>query len=482
MTKRMKFKCTLKSDVIISQTSSTEGNQKTLDFIPGNKFLGIVAGSLYDRKELTNEQKLAIFHSGKVRFGDAHPSAEGFRGLKVPASMYYPKLGSASQECYIHHLTDHSNKDIKAKQLKQCREGFYIFKDQVGRRVQVQKNFAIKSAYDKETRRSKDGQMFGYESLTKDLVLYFEVESDLTDELNNLIEETLRKTKHIGHSRTAEYGVVEIENADYQEMESALSPAHSGYISVYADGRLIFLDENDEPTYQPDAKALGLEGGEIDWSKSQIRTFHYAPWNGKRHTYDTDRCGIEKGSVFVVKRNKATCPEKSQYVGYYQNEGFGKVIYNPAFLAEKTNGNGLALFTLGESQSTEPASLTIAKPDTPLIAFLTNKKETATSNRSVYQLVQEEIAVLSPLFQKGKFASQWGSIRSIAMITTEGHSLTTAVENFLNHGVAKDKWEERGRKEKLIRFMKAHETEDLQNIIINLASEMAKRCTNKEED
>lgn len=82
MTKRMKFKCTLMSDLIISQTSSTEGNQKTLDFIPGNNFLGIVAGSLYDKDKLTNEQQLAIFHSGKVRFGDANPSAEGIRGLK----------------------------------------------------------------------------------------------------------------------------------------------------------------------------------------------------------------------------------------------------------------------------------------------------------------------------------------------------------------------------------------------------------------
>lgn len=482
MTKRMKFKCTLMSDLIISQTSSTEGNQKTLDFIPGNNFLGIVAGSLYDKDKLTNEQQLAIFHSGKVRFGDANPSAEGIRGLKVPASMYYPKLGSASQECFIHHLTNHSDEVIKAKQLKQCREGFYIFKDDIGKKVQVQKNFSIKSAYDKETRRSKDGQMFGYESLSKGLVLYFEVESDLSDDLTQKIVEILEKTKHIGHSRTAEYGVVEIEKCDYQEIGSANSSVNSDYISVYADGRLIFLDDNGEPTYQPDAKSLGIDGGEIDWSKSQIRTFQYAPWNGKRHTYDTDRCGIEKGSVFVVKKNKAVCPDKSQYIGSYQNEGFGKVIYNPIFLAGKANGNGVALFTLGEDIKPVSSPLEATKPDTPLITFLTSRQNIADSNRSVYQIVQKEISVMSPLFQKGMFASQWSSIRNIAMITTEAHSLTTAVENFLNHGVAKEKWEERGRKEKLIRFMKTHETEDLQNIMINLASEMAKRCKNKEED
>ena len=98
MTKTLKFKCTLESDLVLSQTSSSEGNQKTLDFIPGNNFLGIVASKLYKGG---SAESLELFHSGKVRFGDAHPSVDGIRGLKVPASMYYPKLGSAGTECYI---------------------------------------------------------------------------------------------------------------------------------------------------------------------------------------------------------------------------------------------------------------------------------------------------------------------------------------------------------------------------------------------
>ena len=102
MTKTLKFKCTLESDLVLSQTSSSEGNQKTLDFIPGNNFLGIVASKLYKGG---SAESLELFHSGKVRFGDAHPSVDGIRGLKVPASMYYPKLGSAGTECYIRDST-----------------------------------------------------------------------------------------------------------------------------------------------------------------------------------------------------------------------------------------------------------------------------------------------------------------------------------------------------------------------------------------
>lgn len=482
MTKTLKFKCTLESDIVLSQTSSSEGNQKTLDFIPGNNFLGIVASKIY---EDGSPESLEIFHSGKVRFGDAHPSRDGIRGLKVPASLYYPKLGSVSKECYIHHLTDHNCPDIKAKQLKQCREGFYSFGELTGTRVDIKKNFAIKSAYDSEARRSEDGKMFGYESLSKGLVLYFEIESDLTDDQNLQIIEALcgkNEKRHIGHSRSAEFGLVTIEQADYQEAKTSKPDEASEYVTVYADGRLIFIDDNGEYTYQPTAEAFGLDGGEIDWSKSQIRTFQYAPWNGKRHTYEADRCGIEKGSVFVIKKNTALCPEKSQYVGYYKNEGFGKVIYNPVFLAGNPEEKGKALFTLEEKEPESPRFSNIRKPSSSLIAFLENKKQTVDRNQTVYQIVQEEVKLLEPYFKKGKFASQWGSIRSLAMIANDSHLLITAIDAFLSHGIAKDKWEEQNRKGKLDDFMAQHEYDDLQSIMINLASEMAKKCKAREED
>lgn len=479
MTKTLKFKCTLESDLVLSQMSSSEGNQKTLDFIPGNNFLGIVAGKLYKD---SSAESLELFHSGKVRFGDAHPSVDGIRGLKVPASMYYPKLGSASKECYIHHLTDHLSTTIKEKQLKQCREGFFSFGETTGKRVNIQKNFAIKSAYDSEKRRSKDSQMFGYESLSKGLDMYFEVESELTDEQNQQIIDALCGKKNIGHSRSAEYGLVTIEQFDYQEVKSTKPDDNAEFITVYADGRLIFLDENGEPTYQPTAETLGVPGGEIDWSKSQIRTFQYAPWNGKRHTYEADRCGIEKGSVFVVKTNGAACPEKSQYVGFYKNEGFGKVIYNPAFLAGNPDEQGRALFTLEEKEPEQQHVANVPKPSSSLIAFLENKKQVVDSNQSVYQVVQNEVELLENYFRKGQFASQWGSIRSIAMIISDSKQLIDAIDKYLSKGIAKDKWEERGRKKLLDSFMKENKDKDLQSIMINLASEMAKKCNAREED
>lgn len=475
----LKFKCTLESDIVLSQTSSSEGNKKTLDFIPGNNFLGIVASKLYTDG---SSESLEIFHSGHVRFGDAHPSVNGIRGLKVPASMYYPKLSSAQAECYIHHLIDYDAVAVKDKQLKQCRDGFYSFDDATGVFVDTQKNFAIKSAYDSQKRRSKDHQMFGYEALSKGLVMYFEVESELSDEINQTIIKTLCGKKHIGRSRTAEFGLVNIEQAEYKEIVSSEPASSSDFVTVYADGRLIFFDENGEFTYQPTADDLGVIGGKIEWTKSQVRTFQYAPWNGKRHTFDSERCGIEKGSVFVIKLNGVLCPNRSQYVGWYKNEGFGKVIYNPAFLKGSSDKQGKAIYKLMDYKADPKAIDNDEKPASPLIDYLLNKQEATQRSQSAYQIVQDAVALFEPYFRKGTFASQWGSIRNIAMISPDSHVLISYIDSYLSHGIAKDKWEERGRKKRLDDFMRANKDRDLQSIMINLASEMAKKCKTKEED
>ena len=48
--------------------------------------------------------------------------------------------------------------------------------------------------------------------------MFFEVESDLSDEWNEEIVKALCGKRHIGHSRSAEYGLVTIEKMDYQEV------------------------------------------------------------------------------------------------------------------------------------------------------------------------------------------------------------------------------------------------------------------------
>lgn len=504
--KTLLFKCKLLSDVILSQKAATEGSQATLSFIPGNNFLGIVAKNY---AQYSQEEQVEIFHSSKVRFGDAHPSSKDAktRSLHIPASLFYPKLKSLGEESYIHHFyhrtDDHRGKDGLPQQLKQCREGFYDFNTERNEAIAIDiiKSFALKSSYDRDLRRSKDSQMFGYEGLEKGSEYLFSVEVE-NDHLAENIEESLVGIKHIGRSRTAQYGLVEISIASFDEPVSrpaTFSMDENTYITVYADGRLIFLDDSGTPTFRPTAAMLGLDG-EIIWEKSQVRTFQYAPWNGKRQTRDTDRIGFEKGSVFVVKLNQEPLPHSlPSYIGNYQNEGFGKVIYGWDLL-QKAGENGLTSLKVIKSDKEKVLEKT-PLTGTSLLAFLDKKQEQAQASAFIYKKVNEFVNNYKHLFTN-KFASQWGAIRTIAMQQVSAKELikelydktelkrreptptdsrTESMEpaGYITHGIKAKDWKNQHRDEKLRAFiedMADTQYGDLsQKALVNLASEMAKQ-------
>lgn len=507
----LQFKCHLVSDVILNQSAATEGKNVTLDFIPGNVFLGIVAAHYVDFGDRAQE----VFHSSKVRFGDAHPvccvaGKADLRSLHIPAALFYPKMKSADEVCYVHHAykreKDKENNG-KPQQLKQCRNGFYSFEHGSGERAMLQRSFAVKSAYDREKRRSKDEMMYGYESIDAGADFLFSVEVD-NETLVDDIKKALTGIQYIGRSRTAQYGTVEIMECTYTETLSSRDTVtivddngnEEKIVTVYADGRLIFLDENGEPTFQPTAKDLGIENGVINWELSQVRTFQYAPWNGKRMTREQDRCGIEKGSVFVVKVKSEQALE-SQYVGCYRNEGFGKVIYNPDFL-ETVGNNGVAKYHLKSYPVIEQKKdNNILLAGTPLLDYLQKKEKDSKIYQYIYKKINEFVSQNKKLFYGDTFASQWGTIRTIAMqyrthmaivyelfekevirTTTKDNNKKVVPMAYLTHGIAESQWKKQYRREKLKEFINEVHEEGIKKsygditakALINLAAEMAK--------
>lgn len=503
---RLQFKVVLKTDIIINQKSATEGANRTLDFIPGSNFLGIVAGKLYailksdKNSELTDKDVLAIIHSGDVRFGDAHLAHcinenDMRRCHKVPTVMFHPKLKTASEELYINYAIpsdDETQKKMRENQLKQCRSGFYDFTEQVAPQATAGKTFAIKSAHDLYARTSKEKKMYGYESLAAGSTMLFEVEVE-DEKYAGIIREALIGLKHIGRSRSAQYGLVDISEESYREVVS--HPRDGQEVTVYADSRLIFLDKDSGmPHFHPEATDLGFEGGEVDWDKSQIRTFQYAPWNFKRQCFDTDRCGIEKGSVLVIKDAKG-CPESSQYVGAYRNEGFGRVIYNPDFLAAEDE-SGRARCRLAEAEKSETQKDTQRSGlNTQLLNFLERESEREEEEFVIYSEVNKWVNKYKDLFKGEAFPSQWGTIRRLAsdlkanreihdQLFFEPQKETDARKGYLMHGVAQQKWNERGRIKHLRQFVENPEfkTEPMRRLaVVNLAAEMAKRCRKEDK-
>lgn len=83
----VQFRCVALADLVLSVASATEGAHGSLDFIPGGCFLGVAASRLYGAG---GERAWRLFHSGKVRFGDAHPSVGGVRGGAGPGGSLSP--------------------------------------------------------------------------------------------------------------------------------------------------------------------------------------------------------------------------------------------------------------------------------------------------------------------------------------------------------------------------------------------------------
>ena len=498
--KRKQYICKLLTDVIVNQKAATEGSQATLDFIPGNNFLGIVASKIYNT-DLPNEQKLLLFHSGKLRFGDAHPFVNGVRLERIPAAWYVPKLNADGTILIHHHINDFEA--YKTIQPKQCRMGFIALNKEENsvKKMSVVRNFVLKSAYDKVNRKSKDEQMYGYQSIEKDMVLSFELfaDDDIDDSLLNLVDEAMMGRKRVGRSRSAQFGLVDISSEDNWQSYQTDKPEEENHsLYLYAESRLIFLDEYGNTTFTPKVEDLNVKGN-INWGKSQIRTFQYAPWNYKRQARDTDRCGIEKGSVIVVDNAEYT-EDFNGFVGVYQNEGFGRILVNPDFL--KAHDHGISFYQFQtENSKKENRSLcnqlqelldmsANSSNDSPLLQYLKEKKEEEFVHLYVYSSVVDFVNKYHHLWNADYFSSQWGNIRNLAMCCAEKKKLLEQIDEYLTHGIAKQKWDEKKRYDILMDFLRRDlltEIEDrnqayiqyladrmFQPLVITLAAEMAK--------
>lgn len=486
--KTIQFKVTLLSDIILSQSSGSKGNKQTIDFIPGSNFLGIVAKE-YDS---FRDSQISVFHSSKLKFGDAHPVLENIRALRKPASFSTPKNNKENPVTYVHHLISNFE-SVKALQLKQSRNDFYAFVGNEAKEYKAALSFAIKSAYDRDKRRSKDEQMYGYQSMEQGCEYCFTltVDDGVESELIEKVKQTLIGKHTVGRSRTAQYGLVDIKEGSFEQSHSDFTT--NGDIVIYAESRLIFNNEYGNLTFTPEAEDFGIKGGSIEWSKSQIRTFAYSPWNFKRSCFDTERKGIEKGSVIVISGGEIAA--KSDFVGLYQNEGFGKVIVNPDFFVADSEGKSKLIFleyNIRESNKIAQSNKLINIGDIKLLDFLQKEKKREVEEKEVYKLVNEFSSKNKAIFSTDKFASQWGTIRSLAMqypikedlekelftkkTSRNGKDIDDA---YLTHGVAKEKWAERGRKEALKSFFDIIPNHMIQFAIINLAAEMAKKSEEK---
>ncbi len=417
--KKIDFKVTFLSDIVLQASSNNEGKIENLDFIPGSNFLGMVA-----RNYTAFDNPFDIFHSGKVRFGDASLLVDDKPTYKVPFSYYKPKLGGNPKN---HHLIEKFSAD---EQLKQIRSGF-ITSD--GTVVKPRYNYTQKSAYDKINRRSKDGTMYGFSAIQKDMTWQFSLTYDASIEIKQVVEKLLGK-KQLGKSKSAQYGSIMIEKFDAKS-EDIEDTTKVENVVLYAKSRWALFDKNGMPTYQPTSESLGIDPkAKILWDKCQIRTLSYTPYNTARKTKDYSRVVIEKGSVIVLDKVSKEDIEKLQSgVGAYLSEGFGEVLINPIFTQELEPAYHEGSLTLAKTKSLDS--------DKRVITFLTNRKKEQQDNFEVAKDVDAFIQAHKTKFKEVS-KSQWGQIRSIcSQSDVSDKNIKEKISNFIDHGVAKKRWE-----------------------------------------
>ncbi len=415
--KELFFKVEFLSDIVLRATSNNEGKILNLDYIPGSNFLGIAAKNYDDFKN-----SFDIFHSGKVRFGDATILYNNEITYKMPLSYFYPKLNP--EEVYnFHFLNDDELSDLG--QLKQLRNG-YITKN--FDKVSVDYNYLQKSAYDKEKRRSKDEQMFGFEAIPKGTVWQFKVQVD--DEISNkevdLIIDFLQGKKRLGKSKSAQYGLIKIEYLENEKSENIENLKNDNKQTfLYANSRLALFDENCFPTL--DVKYI-CKDLDVDYGKTQIKAVSYSPHNSKRQSKDYERVCIEKGSVIVVNDiTDEQIKEIKKGVGAYLSEGFGEILINPEFLMKKK-------IKLNKTDKKHKKNMKTDYTDDTII-FLQNRRNEQERLLDLAEKVNEFVDKNKEKLYKSITNSQWGQIRSICSNYPENYD--EKIREFVGSGVKK---------------------------------------------
>jgi hypothetical protein len=404
------FQVEFLSDIVLPATSNTEGNITQLDFIAGSAFLGMVAKN-YDKFH----NSFDIFHSGKVRFGDATLLKDGKQTYKMPLSYFHAKLDDSIIYNH-HHLSkeDFENFQKNRIQLKQKREG-YIAKEQEA--VFVDYNYSQKSGYDTENRKSKYSSMYGYKALQAGLKWQFVIRYNGISEADlELIKSTIIGKKQLGKSKSAQYGLVSIELAG--QNKSIEDTANKDEVVLYANSRLALTNENGNPTLDVKYLCDGLDG-KVIYDKTQIRTSTFTPYNAARQTKDYERVCINKGSVIVLQNiTDDQLARIKRGVGAFLSEGFGEILVNPSFLREKSFTNDKK--PSQDEHKTDKMIEIVQKSDNPTVQFLINRHNTKIVTLKLANAVDAFIAENRTIYSNIK-NSQWGNIRSICNSPESGY-------------------------------------------------------------
>lgn len=427
------FRVDLLADVVVSASTATAGAHQSLDYLPGAVFLGVAASQLY--AALSQEEVWTVFHSGRVRFGNARPLIDNKPAWPVPLAWHEAKRapacvnGQLDPQRLFNLVTAEAPDDRQIKALR----GGYV--DATGRLLKPRTRLRLKTAINPDTQLHEDGQLFGYQSLTagQSFAGRVDIEDGVPNDLLERIRETLEGNQFIGRSRSAEYGQVRITTDDTPRViEPTSSQWDKDRCTIWLLSDLALVDAYGKPTLAPRPDHLGLNSGVIDWHRSFIRTRSYTSFNRYRRSHDMQRDVLMAGSVLTLRLSQGppeNWPEHS--LGCNRESGLGDFCLNPALLATSE----LAFEPIAQPATAACVATPVANPP-PLVLWL--RRRSASESPALREAQKLRLTLvhlytkcrnrngLGPDQTAGPSPSQWSSVRTAAQHAT-GDALIRAL-------------------------------------------------------
>ena len=429
------FIVTLNEDTVISQSSATMGGHASKDYLSGSVLLGAVANTLY--KNFQSQQAWQLFHSGKMRFGNALPvSDNGYPTFPVPRSWFCDKE-DAMEGLKRKNAINYTAEDFLPDQrVQQYRGQYFTFQSNTDNELLAPNaSYRMKTAIGHDTGVAAESELFGYTCLLAGQSFYFSLEcdDDMVAHLDEIADTLTNQPVYLGKSRSAEYGSVSIREIETPPpLEQPQEDAST--ITLWLLSDVLLYDEYGIPTLQPKGENIHphLKGWELDYAHSFTYSRRIALYNATYQRRELEREVIGMGSVLHYApsddvSNASLSVEtlieiQNHGIGSYRQAGLGKIWVNPDLLKA-----GEYRFSTQAKQITEPNKFHSKEPDNLLMRHLKARWDSQSSYQQLdkqaekwadeLKLLYHSARSLLPHIQQGCVGpspTQWGRVMETA--------------------------------------------------------------------
>lgn len=309
-----------------------DGNQeKTEEYIPGDKILGMLAG------RMTDEEFCDFMNNGKgnakeLKISNAYLSKEGKRCLPIPAS--YQKKKDQEFEKNEMILKDMLFGKPDGEQRTPFSSGF-LSEDGYFGEVETQFSYHHRRPKNKAIGRAsgeEESSFYQMKSLCKDQDFsgFILANREQADKILKLLQEN--PEIRIGSGKYTEYGNAEIEILDVKPKDEQKTAVKEFVLKLNA--AVILYNDYGMPSADADTlltyleKELGVEKGSLKIRKRFVRYEEIGGFQVTWHRRKARFTALGKGSVFLISCENVESVEvpETLFLGERVSEGYGETM------------------------------------------------------------------------------------------------------------------------------------------------------------